>query len=345
MSEIIINSKEKVFGIMPNGEAIYSYELINNNGFSVTIINYGATITSIKTPLKNGKIIDVVLGLDTLEDYVKSYEIGSSPYFGATVGRFAGRINQGSFNLNNTKYQLEKNHNNHSLHGGNNGFSQKNWEVKNVSNSSNPSITLAYFSPNNEGNFPGNLTVELRYSLTEENELIIEYKATTNEDTIVNLTNHSYFNLDGHTESISNQDLFVNSNKILDTDTENIPTGFILKVNNCPFDFSASRKCPSKIDSSFVLNNENGTAASLFSKINNIKMSVYTNQPSVHIYVGGGCDSRIKGKENATYHSLSGICFETQNFPDAPNHSHFPTAVLKKDETYLHKTIYKFEIY
>lgn len=345
MSEIIINSQEKPFGVMPNGEAVSSYELINNNGFNVKIINYGATITSIKTPLKNGEIIDVVLGFDTLDDYIKSYEFAGSPYFGAIVGRYAGRINQGLFSLNNKKYQLDKNHNNHSLHGGNSGFSQKIWEVKNVSYEENPSITLSYFSPNNEGNFPGDLTVELKYTLSEENKLIIEYKATTTEDTIINLTNHSYFNLDGHSKTVSNQDLFVNSHKILETDTENIPTGYILKVNNCPFDFSATRKCPSKIDTSFVLNNENEIAASLFSESNNLKMIVYTNQPSVHIYVGGNCDARIKCKENTAYNPLSGICFETQNFPDAPNHFHFPTAVLKKGETYLHKTIYKFEIY
>jgi aldose 1-epimerase len=345
MSEIIINSQEKLFGIMPNGETVYSYELRNKNGFEVKIINYGATITSVKTPLKNGKIIDVVLGFDALDDYIKSYEFDGSPYFGATVGRFAGRINQGLFSLNNKKYQLDKNHNNHSLHGGNSGFSQKIWKVKNVSYEENPSITLSYFSPNNEENFPGDLTVELKYTLSEENELILEYKATTTEDTIINLTNHSYFNLDGHSEAVSNLDLFVNSNKILETDAESIPSGFILNINNFPFDFSLARKCPTKIDTSFVLNTEKQVAASLFSESNNLKMFVYTNQPSVHIYVGGTCDSRIKGKENTAYNSLSGICFETQNFPDAPNHSHFPTAVLKKDETYMHKTIYKFEIY
>jgi aldose 1-epimerase len=345
MSEIIINSQEKLFGIMPNGEAVFSYELRNKNGFEVKIINYGATITSIKIPMKNDKIIDVVLGFDTLEKYLKSYEFVGSPYFGATVGRYAGRINQGLFSLNNKKYQLNKNHINHSLHGGNIGFSQKIWKVKNVSCEENTSITLSYFSPNNEENFPGDLTVELKYSLSEENELILEYKATTTEDTILNLTNHSYFNLDGHTETVSNQDLFVNSQKILETDTENIPTGWILNARNCPFDFSATRKCPTNIDTSFVLNSEKEVAASLFSEINNLKMFVYTNQPSVHIYVGGNCGSKIKGKENTFYNSLSGICFETQNFPDAPNQIHFPTVVLKTDETYLHKTIYKFEIY
>jgi aldose 1-epimerase len=344
MSEVTINSKIKLFGTMPNGEAVYSYELKNNNGVQITLINYGATITSLKIPLKTGKIIDVVLGLESLEDYIKSFEIGGSPYYGATVGRYSGRINQGLFTLNNKVYQLEKNLNNHSLHGGNIGFSQRIWEVKKITDGINPSITLTYFSPNDEGGFPGDLNVELTYTLSENNELSIDYIATTSEDTIINLTNHSYFNLEGHHETIANQDLYINSNRILETDNENVPTGWLLNIINCPFDFSNVKKCPSKIDASFVLNKENKIAASLYSEINNLKMVVFTDQPSVHIYVGGKNDDSLTSKENIKYQSNSGICFETQNFPDAPNHSHFPNSVLKKNETYLQKTVYKFEI-
>lgn len=345
MSEVNINSKIKLFGTMPNGEAVYSYELKNKNGVQISLINYGATITSIKIPLKTGKIIEVVLGLESLEDYIKSYEIGGSPYYGATVGRYSGRINQGLFTLNNKVYQLEKNLNNHSLHGGNIGFSQRIWEVKKITDGINPSITLTYFSPNDEGGFPGDLNVELTYTLSENNELSIDYIATTSEDTIINLTNHSYFNLEGHHETVKNQDLYINSNRILETDNENVPTGWLLNVINCPFDFSNEKKCPSKIDASFVLNKENKIAASLFSEKNNLKMLVYTDQPSIHIYVGGKFEDQLIGKEKIKYLSNSGICFETQNFPDAPNHKHFPNSVLKKDETYLQKTKYKFEIY
>ncbi len=345
MSEIFTHSKKEVFGITTSGEVVYSYNLKNRNGVEVKIINYGATITSLKIPLKNGKIIDVVLGFDTLEEYIKSFEIGGSPYFGATVGRYSGRINQGLFTLNDKKYQLEKNHNNHSLHGGNNGFSQKIWEVKKISNGKNPSITLTYFSPNKESNFPGDLNVELTYTLLESNQLSIEYKATTTEDTIVNLTNHSYFNLEGHSNTVSNQDLYINSRTLLETDDENIPTGWILNVRNCPFDFSTIKKCPTKIDHTFVINNNQEVAASLFSETNNLKMLVYTSQPSVHIYIGGKCGDQLAGKEKVIYSNNSGICFETQNFPDAPNHKHFPNSVLKKDETYIHQTLYKFEIY
>ena len=344
MSRVIINSKSKLFGTMPDGEFVYSYELKNSNGIEVRIINYGATINSLKIPLKTGKIIDVVLGLESLEDYMKSYEIGGSPYYGATVGRYSGRINQGLFTLNNSVYQLEKNLNNHSLHGGNIGFSQRNWEVVKTIEGKNPSISLTYFSPNNEGGFPGDLKVKLTYTLTENNELCIDYIATTSEDTIVNMTNHSYFNLEGHSETVANQDLYINSKTLLETNGDNVPTGVLLNVVNSQNDFSSTKKCPDKIDTSFVLNKENKIAASLFSEKNNLKMLVYTDQPSVHIYVGGKFDDQLTGKEKLKYQTNSGICFETQNFPDAPNHPHFPNSVLKKNETYLQKTVYKFEI-
>ena len=337
------NFAEKLFGFLPDSETIYAYELTNKNGFQLQVMNYGATIKSLKIPLKNGEMLDVVLGFNSLEDYLCSFALESAPYFGATIGRFAGRINNGIFKLNNTAFQLNNNNSNHSLHGGKIGFSQKVWEVKNVNLDKNPSITFAYFSKNGDENFPGDLTVEVTYTLSEENELIIEYSAHTTEDTIVNLTHHSYFNLEGHDSGIVEQELFINSRKTLETTAENIPTGRFLNLFNHPFDFRLAKKCPEKIDTTFVLDEQFKLAASLYSKKNNLKMYVYTNQPAVHIYVGGNCFGRIKGKENADYHSLSGICFETQNFPDAPNHKHFPSAVLKKDALYYQKTRYQFQ--
>lgn len=344
MSNYTKKPMEELFGLLPYGEAVQSYKLTNKNGLQLKIINFGATITSLKIPLKNGEMIDVVLGFDNLEAYLKSFELESAPYLGATVGRFAGRINIGTFNINGKIFNLNRNNNNHSLHGGNSGFSQKIWKVENVNYDKNPSITLTYFSPNNEENYPGDLSVELTYTLSEENELMVEYKATTTEDTVVNLTHHSYFNLNGHSKDVVSQELVVNSTKILETNNENIPTGKYIDLNNNSFDFSTPRKCPAKIDNTFVLDVNNELAASIFSQSNNLKMSIYTNQPAVHLYVGGNCFNEIKGKENTDYHSLSGICFETQNFPDAPNHGHFPNSVLKKGETYSHKTSYKFEI-
>ena len=342
-SQIINNSIVELFGLIENGEVVDSCELTNKNGMQCKVINYGATIASLKIPLKSGVLVDVVLGFDTLQNYVNSFDLASAPYFGATVGRFAGRINNSVFNLNGKTIHLNKNNNNHSLHGGNDCFSKKIWKVKNFKNSKNPSITLTYLSPDNEENYPGDLSVELTYTLSEENELIIEYIATTNQDTSVNLTHHSYFNLDGHNSSIIEQELIVNAKKMLETTNENIPTGRFLNLKNTPFDFSQSKKCPSKIDNTFVLEKGNEFAGSLLSQKNNLKMDVYTNQPGVHIYVGGNCFKIIGGKQNAEYHSLSGICFETQNFPDAPNHEHFPCSILKKGETYHHKTTYKFQ--
>ena len=333
----------KLFGYMPDGAVVNSCELTNKNGIQLKVITYGATITSLKIPSKNGDFIDVVLGFDSLETYINSFHLKSAPYFGASVGRYAGRINNSTFSLNGKSIVLNNNNNGHSLHGGNIGFSQKQWEIKNVTEGKNPSITLSYLSPNGEENYPGDLSIELTYTLSEENELIIEYFATTSEDTVINLTHHSYFNLDGHNSTILEQDLSINSNKILETNEHNIPTGQFLNLENNLFDFNQAKKCPQTIDTTFVLNDGEEFSASLFSPKNNLKMSVFTNQPAVHIYVGGNCFNAIKGKENADYHALSGICFETQNFPDAPNHDHFPNAVLRKDEVYQHKTIYKFQ--
>ncbi len=333
----------KFFGYMPDGGIIDSCELTNKNGMQIKVITYGATITSLKVPLKKGGFLDVVLGFDTLEAYINSFDLNGAPYFGTTVGRYAGRINNSTFNLNGKSIHLNSNNNVHSLHGGNIGFSQKQWKLKNVVEGENPSITLSYFSPDGEENYPGDLSIDLTYTLSEENELIIEYVATTSEDTIINLTHHSYFNLDGHDSTIVEQELTIDSFGILETDAQNIPTGKLLNLVNKPFDFSQPKKCPQTIDTTFVLNKSDACSASLFNPKNNLEMAVFTNQPAIHIYVGGNCFNAIKGKENLDYTALSGICFETQNFPDAPNHEHFPNAVLKKGEVYQHKTIYKFQ--
>ncbi|WP_035640330.1 aldose epimerase family protein [Flavobacterium gilvum] len=333
----------KLFGKTPDGKEVNSYELINSKGAKLEVINYGATVSSLKIPLKNGELVDVVLGFDNLENYINSFDLPSAPYLGTTVGRYAGRINNAVFTLNGETIHLEKNNNGNSLHGGDNNFSKRVWDVKAVNEGSNPSITLTYLSPANEGNYPGDLSIELTYTLSEDNELIIGYVAKTTEDTAVNLTHHSYFNLDGHSGSVVNQKLTVNTKQVLEVKLDCIPTGRVLEVDNTPFDFFTQKNCPTSIDNTFVLKSKEELAAILFSEKNNLKMTVYTDQPGVHIYVGGNCFNKIKGKENADYHTLSGICFETQNFPDAPNHKHFPNSILKKGDTYSHNTTYKFE--
>ncbi|QBZ97248.1 aldose epimerase family protein [Flavobacterium sangjuense] len=341
ISQITSSINAKLFGFTPDGKEVFCYAITNSKGTEVSIMTYGATITSLKIPVVNGEKIDVVLGFDTLEDYINSYYLPSPPYFGTTVGRFAGRINNAEFSLNGERNFLNKNHGEHNLHGGILGFSRKLWKVIATSSEENPSITLEYTSKNNEENFPGELTVQVTYTLTSANELKVSFTATTSEDTIVNLTQHSYFNLDGHSNAVSNQKLIINSEKILETNDELIPTGKFISLKNHPFDFAEAKICPTSIDNTFVLEDKN--AATLISEINKLQLSVTTNQPAVHIYVGGNCFDKIKGKENANYHPKSGICFETQNFPDAPNHAHFPSSILKKGAQYNHNTTFKFE--
>jgi aldose 1-epimerase len=339
--EQAINSK--FFGILPDGKEVSCYTLSNKYGMELSVINYGATITSIKIPVSDHEKVDVVLGFDNLQAYIDSFELPSPPYMGTVIGRFAGRINEGKFTLNGKAIQLAQNHGEHHLHGGNKGFSQQFWKVKNSSNGDCPSLTFSYTSQNNEENYPGILMVEVTYMLTETNQVIVEYHARSTEDTILNLTQHSYFNLEGHQKDTSNQLLFVNAVKTLETDSKNIPTGLFLNVSNCPFDFTEQKKCPASIDNSFVLDKKTKIAASLYSEKTQLKMNVFTNQQAVHIYVGGNCFGEIQGKENASYHTQSGICFETQNFPNAPNHPNFPSSILRQGEIYHHQTIYAFE--
>ncbi|RZJ31802.1 MAG: galactose mutarotase [Flavobacterium sp.] len=317
------------------------YVLTNGNGLKLEVIPYGATVTSLKIPVAD-QLVDVVLGFEHLQDYIDAFSLPSAPYFGATVGRFAGRISNGRFRLDGRLIELNTNNGRHSLHGGNIGLSRHVWKVKSMRDSINPSITLKCISPDGDEHYPGELSIELTYTLSEENQFIIDYTATTTKDTIVNLTHHSYFNLDGHDSDVWNQKLQVSSDNILETDSENIPTGNFLKTESTRFDFSTPQNCPSSIDTTFVLN-KTEPAATLISDKNNLKLSVFTDQPAVHIYVGGNCFNSIKGKDGADYHATSGICFETQNFPDAPNHTNFPSCVLRKGETYRQKTIYKFE--
>ncbi|MEK8180521.1 aldose epimerase family protein [Flavobacterium buctense] len=341
ISQINSSINTKLFGTTPDNKEVLCYTLTNKNGMECSVINHGATITSIKIPTSNGQKTDVVLGFDTLEDYINSFDLPSAPYLGTVVGRYAGRINNASFKLNGEKVQLTKNHKSHQIHGGLEGFSRKFWEVTSIYEDINPSITLEYTSLANEENFPGELNVKVTYTLTENNELKVTFQAKSTEDTIINLTQHSYFNLDGHTKDIASQKLFINAKNILETTTELIPTGNYTDLKNHTFDFSSPKNCPIIIDNTFVL--ESKEAATLYSENTKIKMTVFTNQPGVHVYVGGNCFGQIKAKENADYHPASAICFETQNFPDAPNHSHFPNSVLRKNEEYLHQTTFKFE--
>lgn len=333
----------KLFGIMPDKQEIFSLEIVNKKGMKVQLINYGATVTSIKVPLYNGDLVDVVLGFDNLDSYLESYNLPSAPYFGTTVGRYAGRIHNGTFTLNGKTFQLDGNNNGNTLHGGPMGFGRKVWSITNTTSGENPSVTFSFLSEDSDEHFPGEMTVHLTYTLTEQNELKLEYKATSTEDTVINLTHHSYFNLNGHDSNVLEQQMFIESDKMLETDSDNIPTGNFVNLTDHDFDFRTLKNCPFPIDNSFVVNSKTEIVAQLFSTKNNLKMNVYTDQPSVQIYVGGNCFGKLIAKDNVSYHAQSGICFETQNFPDAPNQPDFPNSILKKGETYEQKTVYKFE--
>lgn len=336
---------EKVFGFADGHQSAGLFTLQNGEGFQLRVSDFGATVTSLQVPLKSGEVVDVVCGFDSLQDYIDSYGLEAAPYFGTTVGRYAGRIAGGRFCLNGKQVVLNANQGDNTLHGGAIGFGQKMWDVIRMQPGNNPSITFGLVSPDGDEHFPGKLTVELTYTLTDQNELVLEYKAITTEDTVINLTHHSYFNLDGHDGSVLGQELAVNASSMLELDHANIPTGNFIDLKGSGFDFSSPRKVPQIIDNTFVLEGDYGLAATLYSAKNKLKMSVFTNQPGVHVYVGGNCFGQIKGKEDVDYNNASGICFETQNFPDAPNHKHFPSAILQKDSIYYHKTIYKFQSY
>ena len=338
----MIQIREQDWGALSDGSVVKLFMLTNSKGMMLYVSDYGAIISSLIVPVKE-KLYDVVLGFDSPKDYADSRKLPAFPYFGAIVGRYAGRIKNGEFALNGIQFQLPKNNGNNTLHGGIKGFDAVLWKCIEKNNIHN-SLSLSYTSNDEEENFPGELNVVVKYTLTEENEVHIEYTATTSEDTIINLTQHSYFNLDGHEGSINEQTLQLFSDKLLEIDKENIPSGKIIKAANKGFDFLDERPCPVGIDDSFVIQKQQLPAAILRNKKNGLSLTVFTDQPSVHIYTGGNCSGQLKGKDGADYHTRSGICFETQHYPDSPNHSNFPSTVLKKGDTYHQKTIWKFSL-
>ena len=322
--------------------SITSYKIISKTGMQLTVLNYGATITALKVPLHDQKLVDVVLGFNSPEDYMNSFKYGNAPYFGAVVGRFAGRIRNGCFILNGKHIQLNQNKGKHHIHGGHEGLSQKLWKLKTKIEGDEPSLSFVIDSPSEQEYYPGQLLVEVTYTLTTQNELKVEYKANATEDTLLNLTQHTYFNLDGHDADVTHQKLKINSEQVLETDEDTIPTGEIIELKGHRLDFSEYKAVPSQIDDAFILKGQKNLVAQLYSPHHNLEMQVRTNQPSMQVYVGGEVDSRLSCKENKDYHAKSGICFETQAFPDAPNHSHFPSALLRKGETYHQQTLFKF---
>lgn len=343
------------FGRTKDNVDVYIFTLTNSNGFSAKIMTYGATVVSIIAPDKNSNLDDVVLGYDN----ITSYENGDK-YFGALIGRCANRIEYGKFKINDKEYSLAKNNGNNHLHGGIKGFDKVVWNVETI-DCENNLLKLSYFSKNGEEGYPGNLNVTVTYTIAEDNSLIIHYEAISDKDTIVNLTNHSYFNLSGHPDSsVLNHKLIINSNKFTPNDKYSIPTGEIADVAGTPMDFKAFKIIGKEIDSGYEqtklglgydhnwILNSNGNidkiAAKLIDEESSRALEVYTTNPAIQVYSSNFLDGSDIGKEGIHYNKRSAICLETQCIPNAINSISFDSPILKCSEKYSNTTIYKFSI-
>ena len=340
-----------------NENSLKTYLLTNKNNCCVEVLNFGATVMSIEVPDKNGNISNIVLGYDNPEEYIEG-----NPYFGAIIGRYGNRIAKGKFSLNKKDYQLAKNNGNNHLHGGPGGFHNVIWNVEDYKNDNeNHYIKLKYFSIDNEEGYPGNLTVYVKYTLSENNELIIDYEASCDTKTIVNLTHHSFFNLkDAGKSTILNHELKINADKYIPVNSELIPTGKITYVKSSSMDFTTSVAIGKRINEDFeqlhfgkgydhnwvLIQNDSSLnlAAEVYEPVTGRKMEVYTTEPGLQFYSGNFLDGSDIGKDSTKYQFRTAFCLEAQHFPDSPNHDNFPSTILNPGEKYKQKTIYKFSI-
>ena len=339
------------FGKIPSGKEATLFTLKNDNDITVSITNYGAIITSIKMPDKNGKMENIVCGFERLEQYLSDEYLGSYPYFGAIIGRVGNRIANGHLEIEGKTYKMAINNGPNHLHGGLTGFDKKLWKAEVIKKSDLVGVKLTYVSPDGEENYPGKLTANCIYTLNNKNELGIEYFAETDKTTVVNLTNHTYFNLTGGKENILNHELKLTATKMTEM-TEQIPTGKIISVKGTPFDFSDFKtfQCdmdglPTGYDDNYVLDNESGDlkyTGCLRESKSGRQIEIYTTQPGMQLYTGyWNPELTIDGKKK--FGSYSGVALETQHYPDSVHHDNFPTTILKPNERYNQKTVYKFD--
>lgn len=318
--------------------------IANKNGMELHVSNFGATVISLKVPDRDGHLTEVVLGLTSPLDYLKEAYLNENKCLGSSIGRFAGRISGGGFKIDGKFYALSQRNGQH-LHGGFNGFDKRYWKFEGVNKDVNPNIKLSYVSKHLEEGYPGNLEVSVTYQLLESNELIISYYAKTDKPTHVNLTNHAYFNLNGN-GSVVDHLLKIKSNKHLEVNDKNMPSGNILNSEETPFDRNeiteVGRSDFKGFDNVFVLS-DNEQAAESISNQSGIKMTVKTNQPALVVFTPENLNG-FSFKEGVTYNQYPAICFEAQNFPDAPNHANFPSSLLMPGETYENKTSFKFSL-
>jgi aldose 1-epimerase len=347
--------RHEPWGKTTSGEAVDLYTLTNKKGASVSITTLGGIVVSVKVPDKSGALGDVVLGFDSLDGY-----LGKHPFFGAIVGRYGNRIGHAEFTLDGKRYALAKNDGENSLHGGVKGFDKHVWKAKEVPGTS-PAISLTHVSPDGDEGFPGTLTTTVTYTWTDANELRIDYHATTDKPTVVNLTNHSYFNLSGKGgTTILDHRLQLSADRFTPVAKGLIPTGELKPVAGTPFDFTKPTAIGARIsaddeqlklgggyDHNFVLNGEAGTlrpAAHVVEPATGRTLDVQTTEPGVQFYSGNFLDGTIHGKGGAVYQKRAGFCLETQHYPDSPNQQSFPSVVLHPGQEYTTTTVYKFGV-
>lgn len=344
---------KKSFGQTAEGQAVGLYTLRNANGVEASIMNLGAILVSLKAPDKAGNIADIVLGFDNLDGYLKP-----NPYFGAVVGRYGNRIAKGRFTLDGKTYKLAVNNGANHLHGGIKGFDKAMWTARAIESPDKPGVELKYLSKDGEEGYPGNLNVTVTYSLSPNNELRIDYLAVTDKDTVLNLTNHSYFNLSGGgAPDILRHDLMLNADSYTPVDAGLIPTGEVRSVEGSPFDFRKPTAIGARIgapdeqlkrgngyDHNFVVNRA-GPGLELIARASDPSsgrvLEVLTTQPAVQFYTGNFLDGTLAGKGGKPVAFRSGFCLETQHYPDSPNHPAFPSVVLKPGETYQASTVFR----
>lgn len=347
---------KRFFGKTADGTSVDVFTLKNSKGMSAEITNFGGIIVSLFIPDKEGKIDDVVLGYDNLESYEKK-----GPFFGAIIGRYANRIGGSRFELNGVEYKLSKNEGENQLHGGIKGFDKKVWNAKITNKDGAEALELSLRSADGEEGYPGNLDVKAIYTLTEDNELVIDYHAVSDKDTVVNLTNHSYFNLSGHASgNILHNKLMIKADKFTPTDKYSIPTGEIAEVKGTPMDFTSMKPVGQDIDADFeqikftkgydhnFALNTNGNLKEKACEVVDEKsgriMEVYTTKPGVQLYTANFLTGEDIGKGGVPYYKNAALCLETQYYPDSVNQKHFPSPVLRAGEEYKHTTIYKFSV-
>ncbi len=348
------NFSKTLYGTLPDGTPIHQFTLTNKNGVELRAIEYGGIITHLFVPDKNGVFEDIVLGHDSLEDY-----LNSSYFLGALIGRYGNRIGGASFELDGITYQLDKNDGENSLHGGK-GYHTVVWKGKEIPSERGISLELTYTSPDGEEGFPGTLSIVVTYTLTEDNALEIKYKAATDKKTIVNLTQHSYFNLSGIKEDILGHTLSMDADRYVEIRESAIPTGRLVLVSNSPFDFNSPKEIGKHIegnhpqlqlaggfDFTWVLNNPgniNQQAAVLSHQKSGRVLEVFTTEPGIQFYSGNALANTPPGKKDKSNSRRMGLCLETQHFPDSPNQPNFPSVELDIGEIYETTTIYKFSL-